>query len=66
MVGEDPDGPLVQMDIREFIMAIGARSASPGGGTVAALTSTLVSEILYVSTKYTHIRLLCRRSLRDC
>ena len=43
MVGEDPDGPLVQMDIREFIMAIGARSASPGGGTVAALTSTLVS-----------------------
>ena len=42
MVGDEPDGPLVSMDVREFVMAIGARSASPGGGTVAALTSTLV------------------------
>ena len=42
MIGEEPDGPLVSMDLREFVGSIAARTPSPGGGTVAALTCTMV------------------------
>lgn len=42
MVDKERDGPLVSMDVKDFILTVGARSPSPGGGSVAALTATLV------------------------
>jgi len=52
MVDKDRDGPLVSMDLKDFILTVGARSPTPGGGSVAALTATLVSSCL-------HARNLC-------
>jgi len=49
MVDKDRDGPLVSMDLKDFILTVGARSPTPGGGSVAALTATLVSHCLHVS-----------------
>ena len=48
MIQEDRDGPLISMGVKEFVMTVGARSPSPGGGSVAALTATLVSHIIIV------------------
>jgi len=47
MVDKDRDGPLVSMDLKDFILTVGARSPTPGGGSVAALTATLVSSCLH-------------------
>ena len=38
----DIDGPLVSMDMKDFIMTVGSRSPSPGGGSVAALCASVV------------------------
>jgi len=43
MVDKEHDGPLASMDVKEFILNVGARSPTPGGGSVAALTAALVS-----------------------
>jgi formiminotetrahydrofolate cyclodeaminase len=43
MIADDTDGPLVSMDVKDFILTIGSRSPSPGGGSVAALLASLVS-----------------------
>jgi formiminotetrahydrofolate cyclodeaminase len=43
MVDKERDGPLISMDVKDFILTVGARSPTPGGGCVAALTATLVS-----------------------
>ena len=42
MVGEARDGPLMSMSLRDFVLNVGARSPSPGGGSVAALSATMV------------------------
>ena len=41
---KEHDGPLASMDVKEFILNVGARSPTPGGGSVAALTAALVSD----------------------
>lgn len=41
MVESERDGPLLSMDVKEFILTVGARSPTPGGGSVAALTATM-------------------------
>ena len=43
MVGEERDGPLMSMSLRDFVLNVGARSPSPGGGSVAALSATMVT-----------------------
>ena len=43
MVDKERDGPLVSMDLKDFVLTVGARSPTPGGGSVAALTASLVS-----------------------
>ena len=43
MISDDNDGPLVSMDVKDFILTIGSRSPTPGGGSVAALLASLVS-----------------------
>ncbi|XP_062616519.1 formimidoyltransferase-cyclodeaminase-like isoform X2 [Saccostrea cucullata] len=42
MISDDADGgPLVSMDVRDFVMTVGSRSPSPGGGSVSALAASL-------------------------
>ncbi|XP_048754243.1 formimidoyltransferase-cyclodeaminase-like isoform X2 [Ostrea edulis] len=42
MILDDADGgPLVSMNVRDFVMTVGSRSPSPGGGSVAALAASL-------------------------
>lgn len=41
MIQDDREGPLVSMDVRDFIMTVGSRSPSPGGGSVSALAASL-------------------------
>ena len=46
MIQDDREGPLVSMDVRDFIMTVGSRSPSPGGGSVSAFAASLVSVTL--------------------
>jgi len=48
MVDKERDGPLVSMDLKDFILTVGARSPTPGGGSVAALTASLVSILCHL------------------
>ena len=48
MVDKERDGPLVSMDLKDFILTVGARSPIPGGGSVAALTASLVSILCHL------------------
>ncbi|XP_046580463.1 formimidoyltransferase-cyclodeaminase-like isoform X1 [Haliotis rubra] len=41
MIRGDEDGPLVSMDVKDFVMTVGSRSPSPGGGSVAALCASV-------------------------
>lgn len=45
MIDKEKDGPLLSMDVKDFILTVGARSPTPGGGSVAALTATLVRNL---------------------
>ena len=47
MIAEEKYGPLAQMEIKDFVFTVGARSPSPGGGSVAALTASMVSNLCY-------------------
>ena len=42
MIADEREGPLVSMDLKDFILTVGSRSPSPGGGSVAALAASLV------------------------
>jgi len=62
MVERERDGPLVSMDVKDFILTVGARSPTPGGGCVAALTATLgaalgamVGFLTYGNKKFAHL-----------
>ncbi|KAK3109046.1 hypothetical protein FSP39_021791 [Pinctada imbricata] len=41
MISDDKDGPLISMDVRDFVLTVGSRSPAPGGGSVAALSASL-------------------------
>lgn len=41
MITEESTGPLASMDVRDFVFTVGARSPSPGGGSVSALVATM-------------------------
>ena len=45
MIQPEREGALASMDLKDFIMTVGSRSPSPGGGSVAALCSSLVSNL---------------------
>ena len=42
MITEERYGPLAQMEVKDFVFTVGARSPSPGGGSVAALSASMV------------------------
>ena len=58
MIQDDRDGPLISMDVRDFIMTVGSRSPSPGGGSVSAFAASLVSMISYLSHTGTDDRMI--------
>ncbi|KAL4222563.1 hypothetical protein ACF0H5_018602 [Mactra antiquata] len=41
MISDEREGPLVSMDVKDFILTVGSRSPSPGGGSVSALAASL-------------------------
>ncbi|XP_053374675.1 formimidoyltransferase-cyclodeaminase-like [Mercenaria mercenaria] len=41
MISDEREGPLASMDIKDFILTVGSRSPSPGGGSVSALAASL-------------------------
>ena len=49
MISEERYGPLVSMEVKDFVMTVGARSPSPGGGSVSALVATMVGITLVIS-----------------
>lgn len=70
MVDKERDGPLVSMDLKDFILTVGARSPTPGGGSVAALTASLgaalgamVGFLTYGNKKFHHLDAQMRKLL---
>ncbi|MFW5946889.1 MAG: cyclodeaminase/cyclohydrolase family protein, partial [Gemmatimonadota bacterium] len=62
MVEGEQDGPLVRKTVRGFIDAVGARTSTPGGGSVAALMGSLgaalgamVGWLTYGRRRYEHL-----------
>ncbi|CAH1788120.1 unnamed protein product [Owenia fusiformis] len=41
MLDDETTGPLASLGVRDFVMTVGARSPSPGGGSVSALIAAL-------------------------
>lgn len=46
MIQTEHEGPLATMDVKDFVLTVGSRSPSPGGGSVAALCASMVSLVL--------------------
>ena len=70
MVAENTDGPLIRKTVREFTMAVGARTPAPGGGSVAALVGAMgaalgamVGWLTYGRRKYEHLDATVREHL---
>jgi glutamate formiminotransferase / formiminotetrahydrofolate cyclodeaminase len=70
MVGGAADGPLIRQSVREFVEAVGARTAAPGGGSVSALMAALgaalgamVGWLTYGRRKYEHLEPRVREHL---
>jgi len=62
MIQPEREGALASMDLKDFIMTVGSRSPSPGGGSVAALCSSLgaalgsmVGFLTYGNRKFSHL-----------
>lgn len=62
MIDRDTDGPLIKMSIREFVEETGARTSTPGGGSVSALMGSLGAALgamagwlTYGRRKYEHL-----------
>jgi glutamate formiminotransferase / formiminotetrahydrofolate cyclodeaminase len=70
MIDRQTDGPLVRKTVREFVEAVGERSAAPGGGSVAALMAAMgaalgamVGWLTYGRRKYEHLDATVREHL---
>jgi glutamate formiminotransferase / formiminotetrahydrofolate cyclodeaminase len=70
MVAGDTDGPLLRKTVRGFVEAVGARTAAPGGGSVAALIAStgaalgaMVGWLTYGRRKYEHLDARMREAL---
>jgi len=70
MLDAAKDGPLIRKSVREFVEAVGARTAAPGGGSSAALIASLgaalgamVGWLTYGRRKYEHLDAVVRKNL---
>lgn len=52
MIQEEQEEPLVNMNLKDFILTVASRSPSPGGGSVAALSASLVN--CFPGNSYSH------------
>lgn len=67
MIDKEKDGPLLSMDVKDFILTVGARSPTPGGGSVAALTATLVRNLfLYIAMSQIQYINVCKCKCLIC
>jgi glutamate formiminotransferase/formiminotetrahydrofolate cyclodeaminase len=64
------DGPLIRKTVRQFVEATGARTSTPGGGSVAALVGAMgvalgamVGWLTYGRRKYEHLDAVIRENL---
>jgi glutamate formiminotransferase/formiminotetrahydrofolate cyclodeaminase len=64
------NGRLVQLSVRRFVEAVGARTSAPGGGSVSALIGSLgaalgamVGWLTYGRRKYEHLEPAMRRNI---
>ncbi|KAL5007894.1 hypothetical protein ScPMuIL_016700, partial [Solemya velum] len=62
MIQEEQEEPLVNMNLKDFILTVASRSPSPGGGSVAALSASLgtaltsmVGFLSYGNRKFYHV-----------
>ena len=62
LIAEEADGPLIRKSVRDFVVAVAARTSAPGGGSVAALMGALgaalgamVGWLTYGRRKYEHL-----------
>jgi glutamate formiminotransferase / formiminotetrahydrofolate cyclodeaminase len=70
MIDRETDGPLIRKTVRDFVAAVGARTAAPGGGSVAALMAALgvalgamVGWLTYGRRKYEDLEPVVRQHL---
>ena len=70
MIEREGDGPLLQQSVRQFVEAVAARTAAPGGGSVSALMGALgaalgamVGWLTYGRRKYEHLDADVRASI---
>jgi glutamate formiminotransferase / formiminotetrahydrofolate cyclodeaminase len=70
MIDRQADGPLIRKTVREFVEAVSARTAAPGGGSVAALMGSLgvalgamVGWLTFGRRKYEHLEGVMRQHL---
>lgn len=62
IIAEEPDEPLASLSVRGFIEEVASRTATPGGGSVAATIAamgvglgTMVSQLTYGVRKFEHL-----------
>ncbi|HSJ08076.1 MAG TPA: glutamate formimidoyltransferase, partial [Longimicrobiales bacterium] len=70
MIDREEDGQLIRKSVRGFVEAVGARTSTPGGGSVAALMGALgaalgamVGWLTYGRRKYEHLDAAVREHL---
>jgi glutamate formiminotransferase / formiminotetrahydrofolate cyclodeaminase len=70
MIEQETDGPLIRRTVREFVESVGARTSTPGGGSVAALLGALgaalgamVGWLTYGRRKFEHLDPLMRANI---
>lgn len=70
MIDRETDGPLIRKSVREFVEAVGARTAAPGGGSVAALMASMgaalgamVGWLTYGRRKYEQLEPIMRQHI---
>lgn len=58
MIADEREGPLASMDVKDFILTVGSRSPSPGGGSVTALAASLVCPKLVYPMKNVYLQIV--------
>jgi glutamate formiminotransferase / formiminotetrahydrofolate cyclodeaminase len=70
MIGEETEGQLAGLSVRDFVDRLGARTSTPGGGSAAALIGSMgaalgamVGWLTYGRRKYEHLEPQLRKSI---
>jgi glutamate formiminotransferase / formiminotetrahydrofolate cyclodeaminase len=70
MIGEETEGQLADLSVRDFVDRLGARTSTPGGGSAAALIGSIgaalgamVGWLTYGRRKYEHLEPRLRKAI---